>query len=62
MVPITDNEIRDGNRTVILTLSSPGTPGRLGRRKRAVLTIVDDDIGRPREVTAAPSGPARPSP
>jgi subtilisin family serine protease len=62
MVPITDNELRDGNRTVVLTLSSPGTPGRLGRRKRAILTIVDDDIGRPREVAAAPSGAARPSP
>ena len=46
-VPITivDDAVADGNRTVILTLSSPSLGARLGVIKTAVLTIRDDEQG-----------------
>ena len=46
-VPITivDDAVADGNRTVVLTLSSPSLGARLGVIKTAVLTIRDDEQG-----------------
>ena len=43
-VPIVDNGLPDGNRTVNLTLHTPGGGAVLGGQKTAVLTIVDDEI------------------
>ena len=42
-VPIFDNGLPDGNRTVSLTLHTTGGGAVLGSRKTAVLTIVDDE-------------------
>jgi len=44
-VPIINNTIVDGNRTLNLTLSAPGGGALLGTPAVAVLTIVDDDVG-----------------
>jgi hypothetical protein len=44
MVPVTNNTIADGNRTVHLTLSAPSGGAVIGTRGTALATIVDDDV------------------
>jgi len=43
-VPVIDNGDSDGNRTVMLTLHTPGGGVTLGGQKTATLTIVDDEV------------------
>lgn len=42
-VPVTDNSVVDGSRTVLLTLSNPTNGATLGGGSSAVLTISDND-------------------
>ena len=44
-LPLTDNPLVDGNRTVELVLFSPTGGAELDRLTNATLTIVDDDLG-----------------
>ena len=44
-VPIINNAIADGNRSLTLTLSSPGGGATLGVLKKTTLSIVDDEQG-----------------
>ncbi len=44
-VPITRDTVDEPDETVLLSLSSPSVPSRLGSQSTAVLTILDDDVG-----------------
>ena len=44
-VPLLDNAVADGDRTVRLALRNPGGRATLGAQKDAVLTILDDEVG-----------------
>jgi hypothetical protein len=44
-VTIVDDDVAEGNRTVVLTLSNPSPGAALGTIKTAVLTIRDDEQG-----------------
>jgi hypothetical protein len=52
-VPVLNNTIVDGKRTVNLALSAPGGGAQLGSRAAAVITIVDDDIAGQVQFSAA---------
>ena len=47
-VPIINDTLDDGNRTVNLTLSNPTGGAQLGTQNTAVLTITDNDACRKR--------------
>lgn len=44
LVPVFDNTVVDGNRTVLLTIANPTGGATLGPPSAAVLTILDDDV------------------
>ena len=44
-VTVLDNNVADGNQTVLLALSNPTGGGKLGAISNAVLTIVDNEVG-----------------
>ena len=53
VVPVINNTIVDGTRTVNLTLSAPGGGAQLGPRASAVLNILDEDLGGQVQFSAA---------
>jgi hypothetical protein len=53
LVPIVNDTLADGPRTVILTLSDPGGGATLGLQSAAVLTIGDDDVAGTVQFSAA---------
>jgi uncharacterized delta-60 repeat protein len=42
-IPVINNQIEDGSRTVLMTLSNPMGCGALGAQNTAMFTIIDDD-------------------
>jgi hypothetical protein len=42
-IPIVDNALAEGDKTILLTLSNPTAPASLGSPSQTVVTIVDDE-------------------